>query len=82
MELLLVGIDNNEVRLTISIIDFRSVQTHEPTCWNILQEELGPTFTEIATNSLDDVFDASPAVFGDALYLRGQENLYCIANEE
>jgi len=44
--------------------------------------KLGPTFTEIATNSLDDVFDASPAVIGDALYLRGQENLYCIANEE
>ncbi|MEE2713067.1 MAG: PQQ-binding-like beta-propeller repeat protein [Planctomycetota bacterium] len=44
--------------------------------------KLGKTFTELASNSLDDIFDASPAVVGDALYLRGRNNLYCIAEEE
>lgn len=33
----------------------------------------------LATNQLDDTFDASPAVVGDELYLRGQNTLYCIA---
>jgi outer membrane protein assembly factor BamB len=33
----------------------------------------------LATNHLDDSFSASPAVAGDALFLRGLENLYCIA---
>lgn len=33
----------------------------------------------LATNALDDTFDASPAVVGDELYLRGQNHLYCIA---
>jgi outer membrane protein assembly factor BamB len=31
------------------------------------------------SNQLDDRFDASPAVVGDSLYLRGRENLYCIS---
>ena len=44
--------------------------------------KLGKTFMELASNSLDDIFDASPAVVGDALYLRGRNNLYCIAEEE
>jgi outer membrane protein assembly factor BamB len=35
----------------------------------------------IATNSLDDRFDASPAVAGNELFLRGQKNLYCIAEK-
>jgi hypothetical protein len=35
----------------------------------------------LATNSLDDGFDASPAIAGDELYLRGQKHLYCIARE-
>lgn len=33
----------------------------------------------IATNSLDDRFDASPAIAGDALFLRGRKHLYCLA---
>jgi len=33
----------------------------------------------LATNKLNDGFDASPVVVGDHLYLRGRENLYCIA---
>jgi outer membrane protein assembly factor BamB len=33
----------------------------------------------LATNQLEEKFDASPAVAGKELFLRGQENLYCIA---
>ena len=39
----------------------------------------GRQFEVLASNDLDDGFDASPAVAGDELYLRGQNNLYCIA---
>ncbi len=35
----------------------------------------------LATNELEDGFDASPAIAGDELYLRGREHLYCIAEE-
>jgi outer membrane protein assembly factor BamB len=41
----------------------------------------GSEFEVLATNSLDDGFDASPAIAGDELYLRGQKHLYCIARE-
>ena len=41
--------------------------------------KLGPTYEELATNQLDDGFDATAAIVGDALYLRGRQNLYCIA---
>ena len=37
------------------------------------------TFDVIAVNALDDVFDASPVVIGDALYLKGNNYLYCIS---
>ncbi len=36
-------------------------------------------FEILATNKLDDKFDASPAMAGKELFLRGQANLYCIA---
>ena len=36
-------------------------------------------FEVLATNVLDDRFDASPVVIGDELYLKGKTNLYCIA---
>lgn len=39
----------------------------------------GPEFEVLATNSLDDGFDASPAIAGNELYLRGRRHLYCIA---
>jgi hypothetical protein len=39
----------------------------------------GPTFEVLASNSLDDGFDASMAVVGDQIYMRGHKNLYCIA---
>ena len=39
----------------------------------------GPEFTIIAENTLDDSFNASPAIVGSELYLRGGQYLYCIA---
>lgn len=44
---------------------------------NVVQH--GPEFTIIAENTLDDSFNASPAVVGSELYLRGGQYLYCIA---
>ena len=35
----------------------------------------------LATNKLDERFDASPALAGKELFLRGQEYLYCIAQK-
>ena len=35
-------------------------------------------FEVLATNKLNDRFDASPALAGNTLILRGQKNLYCI----
>jgi outer membrane protein assembly factor BamB len=39
----------------------------------------GPKLEILAFNALDDKFDASPAVAGKELFLRGHQNLYCIA---
>lgn len=39
----------------------------------------GPTFERLAVNHLDDGFDASPAIVGDELYLRGRKALYRIS---
>lgn len=36
-------------------------------------------FQALATNTLDDRFDASPAIVGDELFLKGKTYLYCIA---
>jgi outer membrane protein assembly factor BamB len=38
-------------------------------------------FEILATNKLDDGFDASPVAVGKELFLRGHENLYCIAEK-
>lgn len=35
----------------------------------------------LSTNKLDDGFDASPAVVGKEIYLRGRQHLYCIAEK-
>lgn len=35
----------------------------------------------LATNQLDEHFDASPALSGKELYLRGHQHLYCIAEK-
>ncbi len=42
----------------------------------------GREFEELATNELDDQFDASAVVLGDEIYLRGRKALYCIAEDE
>jgi hypothetical protein len=39
----------------------------------------GPQFRVLATNSLEDRFDASPAIVDNELYLRGHEYLDCVA---
>jgi len=44
---------------------------------SVLKE--GAELQIVSKNQLDDNFDASPAVVGDHLYLRGLKNLYCIA---
>ena len=44
--------------------------------------EAGPEFKVLATNRLDDGFDASPAVVEEEIYLRGQQYLYCIAPDQ
>lgn len=44
-----------------------------------LVAKAGPEFEILSTNHLDDGFDASPAVAGGEIYLRGRQYLYCIA---
>ena len=44
---------------------------------NVVQQ--GPEFKILAENTLDDNFNASPAIVGNELYLRGGKYLYCIA---
>lgn len=44
---------------------------------NVIQH--GSEFNILAENTLDDSFNASPAVAGSELYLRGTQYLYCIA---
>jgi outer membrane protein assembly factor BamB len=39
----------------------------------------GPAFELLAKNTLDDGFDASPALVDKEIYLRGYQYLYCIA---
>jgi outer membrane protein assembly factor BamB len=39
----------------------------------------GPVFEVLARNQLSDGFDASPALVGSEIYMRGHKYLYCIA---
>ena len=41
----------------------------------------GPDFKVLATNQLDDKIDASGAIAGTELYLRGHNYLYCISED-
>jgi len=41
----------------------------------------GPTFEVLATNTLDDSFDASPAMVDNVIYLRGYKTLYAVAEQ-
>jgi outer membrane protein assembly factor BamB len=43
--------------------------------------KVGGALEILATNKLDDRFDASAAIVGDEIILRGREHLYCIAAE-
>lgn len=40
------------------------------------------SFEILATNKLDDRFDASPAIVGEEIFFRGHENLYCIGEKK
>ena len=42
----------------------------------------GSGFEVLAANTLDDGFDASMAIVGDDILLRGQKHLYCIGRTE
>jgi outer membrane protein assembly factor BamB len=39
----------------------------------------GPALEVVATNTLDDRFDASPALVDGEMYLRGYKRLYCVS---
>ncbi len=39
----------------------------------------GTTLEELAVNRLDEPVDASPAIVGNRLIMRGAKHLYCIA---
>jgi outer membrane protein assembly factor BamB len=41
----------------------------------------GPAYEAIATNTLDDHFDASPALVDSEIYLKGMKSLYCLAEK-
>jgi outer membrane protein assembly factor BamB len=43
--------------------------------------EHGDEYKVLAANSLDDGFDATPAIVDNEIYLRGKKYLYCIAAE-
>jgi outer membrane protein assembly factor BamB len=42
---------------------------------------LAPEVRKLAVNALDDRFDASPAVAGNGLFLRGRSRLYCLEEQ-
>ena len=46
---------------------------------NVVVVKHGPEFEILAENKLEDSFNASPAIVGSELFLRGSQNLYCIA---
>jgi hypothetical protein len=41
----------------------------------------GPEFEVLATNLLDEPIDASPAIIGNQMFIRGEKHLYCIAEQ-
>lgn len=41
----------------------------------------GPTYEVLGTNTLEDGFDASPALVDNELYLRGAKYLYSIGSK-
>lgn len=49
---------------------------------NTLVLGLGESTEFLGVNHLDDSFSASAAIVGDALYLRGERHLYCLAAKD
>jgi len=47
----------------------------------VLQRQRSSELNVLATNTLDDTIDASPALAGNQLFLRGRRFLYCIAEQ-
>jgi len=47
----------------------------------VLVLKKGPEYEVVATNEFPDEFDASPAIAGDEIYLRGKNTLYCVAKK-
>jgi outer membrane protein assembly factor BamB len=41
----------------------------------------GPEFEVLATNLLDEPIDASPAIVGKEMFIRGEKHLYCISEQ-
>jgi hypothetical protein len=39
----------------------------------------GPEFEVLAVNPLDDPIDASPAIVGNQMFLRGHNFVYCLS---
>ena len=54
------------------------VMGREGTCLVLKQ---GPKLEILATNKLDDKTDASLALVGKDLFVRGRQNLYCIGEK-
>jgi len=48
---------------------------------NVMVIKHSDTFEVLATNTLDEGFDASPVIAGDELFLKGEHHLYCIAEK-
>lgn len=44
--------------------------------------QIGPEYNELGRIKLDDSFHATPAVVGNALFLRGMTNLWCLGNRK
>jgi outer membrane protein assembly factor BamB len=42
----------------------------------------GPEFDVLATNKLDEGFDASPVILGRQMFLRGEKHLYCLEEQQ
>lgn len=46
---------------------------------NVCVIKAGPELEVLATNSLGETIDASPAIVGDEMFIRGEQHLFCIA---
>jgi outer membrane protein assembly factor BamB len=44
--------------------------------------EHAPTLQILATNEIDETIDATPAIVGNEMYIRGENHLYCIAEPQ